>query len=216
MDNFPQTFFVGGMVRDLLLHRRIVDIDIATEAGPEQVIKTLADGNVKFDSRHKQFGIIVAKKKHYNIEVASFRKDVYTNNRYPKITFANDPKTDSQRRDFTVNALYLSPKTGKILDFHSGLTDLKKRQIKFIGQAQKRIKQDPLRVVRALRFCLDLNLVLNAAARQAITKHFFEIKKLTASRLESEIAKVKTEKNKKIILKTINRPKLLDKYFLIV
>lgn len=209
VDNFPQTFFVGGMVRDLLLNKKIIDIDIATKARPEEVMKILADGDIKFNSSHKQFGVIIAKNGRNNIEITTFRKDTYKGSRYPKITFANDPKTDSQRRDFTINALYLSPKSNTILDFHKGLKDIGGRQIKFIGQPSKRIKEDPLRIIRALRFALQLNFKIETKTFYAIKNNFNLINTLTESKKNFEIKKLKSKKQKNHLLNFLRGKKLL-------
>lgn len=154
VDNFPQSFYVGGMVRDILLSKRVTDIDIATEAKPQSVVELLSADGISADVRYKNFGVIIAKQGSLKVEIATFRKDLPSQSRYPKIAFATSPKTDSQRRDFTINALYLSQKMSKVLDFYNGIADVKARRLKFIGNPQKRIKEDPLRIVRALRFSL--------------------------------------------------------------
>jgi tRNA nucleotidyltransferase (CCA-adding enzyme) len=210
VDNFPQTFYVGGMVRDLLLHREITDIDIATQAKPDDIIKTLSKAGITADTGHKQFGVIIAKNINCSVEIATFRKDIYGNSRYPKITFVKTPKQDSQRRDFTINALYLSPKLGTILDFYMGLKDLKLKRLKFIGNPQKRIMEDPLRIVRALRFAKTLDLKLELPTGKAIENNFSLIKTLTKSRIESELKKIKNIGQKKIAAAAINRQTLLD------
>lgn len=211
VDNFPQTFYVGGMVRDLLLLRRITDVDITTKATPDEVIKILTNAGICVETKHRQFGVVVAKKLNYLVEIATFRKDSYNKNRYPKITFAATPKQDSRRRDFTVNALYLSPKAGKILDFHRGLKDLKLKDLKFIGNPEKRIHEDPLRIIRAMRFAKILNFKLNIEAEKAIKNNSYLIQTLTNSRIKNEIKKIKKQNHKKFILKELGKQKMLDK-----
>lgn len=213
VENFPQTFFVGGMVRDLLLNRKIVDVDIATVATPEDVIKILKHRHIQYNDSFKNYGVIIAKQGNKKIEIVTFRKEVYAKNRYPKVTYAQTAKVDSSRRDFTVNALYLQAKTGGILDFYNSIRDLNNRSLKFIGTPSKRIQEDPLRVIRALRFALDLNFTIENKSKLAIKKYFFEVKKLTSPRIVNELKKVLSEKNKKIIQEVINNPQVLDKYF---
>lgn len=208
VDNFPQTFYVGGMVRDLLLKIPVMDIDIATSAGPDEIIKMLGEAGVSFDISHKQFGIVIAKNKHQRVEIATLRKDSYSSSRYPKITFVKTAKQDSQRRDFSINALYLKPYSGKILDFHKGSKDFKDKQIKFIGNPDTKILQDPLRIIRALRFSQALNFKIENQAKKAINKNFNLIKFLTKSRIKNELDKIKYPKHKKIILKIISKQKI--------
>ena len=204
VDNFPQTFYVGGMVRDLLLGKSVTDIDIATSATPDDVIKILRQNKINYNSTYKNFGVIVAKSSNLSVEIATFRKDSYTKSRYPKVAFVNSPKQDSQRRDFTINALYLSPKSNSILDFHSGLRDLKIRSLKFIGNPSTRIKQDPLRIIRVLRFAAALNLNLDAATESALQKNKKLISTLTQTKISNELSKVKKFSDKKSIINFLN------------
>lgn len=204
VDNFPQTFYVGGMVRDLILSKKVTDIDIATEAKPEQVIKLLKNSKINFISRHEKFGAITALGDGVKAEITTFRKDLASTNRYPKIEFIKSPKTDSQRRDFTVNSLYFSQKTGELLDFQNGLLDLKQKHIRFVGQPEKRIKEDPLRIIRALRFCLALHFKLEHKTDLAIEKNLQLINELTKTKIENEINKIK-DLGKRKILETVVR-----------
>jgi tRNA nucleotidyltransferase (CCA-adding enzyme) len=199
VDNFPQTYFVGGTVRDLLLRKTTTDIDLATAAKPDEVMQLLDQHKINFDLRHKQFGIIVAFNKSSSVEIATFRKESYSHSRYPKIEFAKDAKADSQRRDFTINSLYLSLKRQKILDFHHSLRDLKLKTIRFVGNPHKSVKQDPLRIVRALRFALSLNFSIEKTSLLAIKKHFKLLSTLSKSRLSTEVSKIKNPRQKKIM-----------------
>ena len=213
VENFPQTFFVGGMVRDFLLKRKVTDIDIATHANPDNVIKILSDANINIAADNKKFGSITARQGNMAIEITTFRKDLKSSGRYPKVSFIGNPKTDSQRRDFTINSIYLRLKNNQIFDFQKGLKDIHLRQIKFIGNPAKRIGEDPLRIIRALRFALVLNFKLEKKTKQAIKNNFAAIKFLTKTKIQKEIGKVSKEKNKKTLQKVINSPKMLDKYF---
>jgi len=213
VENFPQTFFVGGTVRDRLLFKKAEDIDIATSATPDKIIKKFQGKRISFDDSGKSFGNIIAKKDGLTAEITTFRTDQYTGSRYPKVSFVKTPKQDSHRRDFTINSLYLSFKTGKILDFHRGLADLRQKRIRFIGKPEKRIREDPLRIIRALRFSLDLKFQLDPKTKTAIKKCFFLTNTLTKSRLTKELSKIKSDDGKRILLQISNNPKLLDKYF---
>jgi tRNA nucleotidyltransferase/poly(A) polymerase len=208
VENFPQTFYVGGMVRDTLLHLKVADIDIATQATPLEVSNLLAEKNISHDNLFHRFGVVAAKKDSYKIEVATFRKDLAGESRYPKINFVKTAKQDSNRRDFTINALYLSPKDGKILDFHNGLEDLKLKKIRFIGNPEKRIKEDPLRIIRALRFKQTHNFKLETNTKTAIKNNFFLVKTLTKSKINKELNKIVSAKQRKVVSESIDKLKL--------
>ncbi len=204
VENFCRTYFVGGAVRDMLLHRKIYDIDIATSAKPGQIEKILREKNIRCDARNSRYGVIVAKRSAGTVEITTFRQDLPSANRYPEVRLLNSPKPDSQRRDFTINALYYEIKTGKIYDFQDGLRDLEKRQLRFIGDPAQRIAQDPLRIIRALRFRVQLNFSLHRETEAAIKKYSFLIKKLSTTRIETEILKLRSEKQRKILRRIIN------------
>jgi tRNA nucleotidyltransferase/poly(A) polymerase len=203
VENFPQTFYVGGMVRDLLLQKPVTDIDIATEAKPDDVELLLSESGIDYDTANKKFGIVVAKNHSCKIEVATFRKDLPGKSRYPKIRFVKSAKQDSLRRDFTINALYLRQKDGKIFDFHRGLRDLRLKNLRFIGKPEKRIKEDPLRMIRALRFTKTLNFVLDDKTEKAIQNNLSLINTLTVSKIKKDLDKIKNPAHKKFILKAI-------------
>ncbi len=213
VENFPKTFLVGGTVRDILLKRPVKDIDIATSARPEQAAEILKNHFIDFNLGFKNLGIVVAKKDSFTATVATLRKEQYSDSRYPKIVFVNDPKTDSQRRDFTINALYLSAKTGKILDFYTGIKDLKTKKIRFVGEPLKKISQDPLRIIRALRFALELGFKIEKQSFLAIKKSFAAVNQLSKSRLETEVLKLKNLKKQNLLRGALQAEKNLDKYF---
>lgn len=213
VENFGHTYFVGGTVRDLLLRKKTSDLDIATEATPQKIAETLKKYCINFNTDFQNMGVIIAGNKQFSASIASFRKDLQSKNRYPKIQFVKTAKEDAKRRDLTINALYLSPKNAKILDFYSGLKDLKNKKIKFIGKPATRIKEDPLRIIRALRFCLQLNFKLEKNSKIAVKQNLKLINTLTKNKISSEINKLQQETHKKIILSAIVNKKILDKYF---
>lgn len=213
VENFHRTYFVGGTVRDFLLGKKIRDIDIATSATPIEAVETLKKYFFDYNLGYQSMGVIIATDNSHTATVTTLRKDLQSTSRYPKIQFVKTAKDDAQRRDFTINSLYLSVKTGKILDFCNGLKDLKNKKIKFIGQTEKRIKQDPLRIIRALRFALQLGFKLDLLAKNAIKKHFYLVKQLTKSKTEKELGKLQTLSHQKIVGGILDNPKLLDKYF---
>ena len=213
MENFPETYFVGGTVRDILLKRKVEDIDIATSAKPEAVAEIFKNHFIDFNLGYKNLGVILALKENLIAAVATFRTEKYTGSRYPKITYIKEVKKDSERRDFTINSLYLSLKSNKILDFYEGVEDLKKKRIKFIGEAKEKINEDPLRIVRALRFALELNFKIENQSFLAIKNKLSQTKLITKSRLHFELEKIQNLENKKKLLLSLQDEKNLDKFF---
>ena len=205
---YKQTYFVGGAVLNALLHKKIIDVDIATSAKPQQIISLLEKNKIKFSSAHKNFGVIIAISGEQKIEITTFRKDSYSDSRYPTITFANTPKTDSNRRDFTINALYYRAgrkgEKGTILDFHDGLKDIKNNTLRFIGKPEKRIQEDPLRIVRAHRFALQYNLKFDSSTLKAVQQNKNLLQKISKTRIEKEISQITSQKIKKLLQKVIH------------
>ena len=147
-------YIVGGTSRDLLLERPFTDLDFVTDATPEEEKAFLPEANYVF----AKYGSIRLKKDGLEVDITTLRKESdYLDYRHPgKIVFVRDLETDSLRRDFTINAIYLD-KDYQIFDFHHGKGDLEKRVIRFIGDPEKRIQEDPLRICRAERFARLLN-----------------------------------------------------------
>ena len=199
VENFSQTFFVGGMIRDLLLHKPVTDIDIATEVTPDTIIALLEQHSITLDDANKQFGITVAKNNDTEIEIATLRTDTYTGSRYPKVTFTTDVQQDSTRRDFTINSLYFKAKTGEILDFHNGVMDIENKVLRFIGDTLKRIEEDPLRIVRAYRFHFTLQFAFAPDTEIILQHNLHLLKNISAQRIETELQKCNNEVKNKIV-----------------
>ncbi|MFA5990792.1 MAG: hypothetical protein WC794_00920 [Candidatus Doudnabacteria bacterium] len=213
VENFSQTFFVGGMVRDLLLGKKIVDIDIATQAKPDEIVKLLRLANILVDEKFKNFGVIIARQGNFQVEITTLRKDLKSASRYTKVVFVNDPKLDSQRRDFTINSLYLSGVTGQILDFHEGIKDLTNKTLRFIGNPKNRITEDPLRILRGLRFSLILGFKIEKKSLSAINKYFNLLKIISKTKMDTELNKIPEKKLKLLLLNVLTAKKILDKQF---
>lgn len=212
VENFKQTFFVGGTVRDMLLKKEVKDIDIATSAKPEQVAEILKSHFIEFDLGFRNLGVVVAREGGLSASIATFRKETYGYSRYPKINLTTSLKEDSKRRDFTINSLYLSPYPYKIHDFYQGKKDLRKKYIRFVGDPDKKIQEDPLRIIRALRFKVVLNFKIEKKSALSIRKNFHLVKTLTASRIRTEIEKIKSLSKRKLLLGILEDKKLLDNY----
>jgi len=161
-------YLAGGCVRDALLNRVPKDFDIATSAKPEEIVKLFPNSN----KQGKAFGVVVVPCEKGNIEVATFRKDgPYKDGRRPEyVEFLSD-KEDAFRRDFTINALFYDLKTNKIIDYVDGIEDLKNQVIRTVGNPEDRFKEDYLRVLRALRFSIQLNFTLDPNTEKILFKY---------------------------------------------
>jgi tRNA nucleotidyltransferase (CCA-adding enzyme) len=190
-------YWVGGAVRDMLLDKENFDIDLATSATPPQVKNLLKKKGFKIYEVGEKFGTIGAVTKHGEIEITTFRTEsAYSDKRHPdKVKFAGTAAEDSGRRDFTINALYYDPIAKKILDYHKGQQDLEEKQIRFIGSAEKRIKEDPLRLLRAVRFAANLDFKIAAKDLAAIKKNVKLISKISAERIKNELDKIFSDHN---------------------
>jgi poly(A) polymerase len=181
-------YLVGGGVRDLMLARRPKDFDVATSAHPQQVRDLFRNSRLigrRFRLVHVFFGP-------HNIEVATFRRqaEAVLDDSDPMIRHDNTFGTaeeDAFRRDFTVNALFYDPRTFHVVDYISGVADLKARLIRTIGDPELRVREDPVRMIRAVRFAAKLGFEIEEATRAAIERHHAEILKASRPRMIEEI-----------------------------
>lgn len=213
VDNSQATYLVGGTVRDIILKRGIHDIDIATALKPEKVAAILKQSSIQVIDTHKQFGTIIAQQNNITAEITTLRRETYSGSRFPKVKFVNDAKVDSTRRDFTINSLYLQPKTGRVYDFYNGLRDIKSKLIRFVGNPKTKIIEDPLRIIRSLRFALTLGFTLDKSSLQALKNNLVQVQRLSKNKIASEIMKLKSSVKQKIIWNCLHDGKNLDKYF---
>ena len=185
------TYIVGGAVRDTFLGIENYDVDIATAANPSIIKKALAR-KFKIYTAGEKFGTIGLVTKKGNIEITTFRKEgVYKDFRRPnRVSFTSSAEADSKRRDFTINAMYYDPQSKDLLDWHNGLSDLKKKEIRFVGSAEKRIKEDPLRMLRAVRFATKLGFKINKKDFAVIQKHSKLIHKTSKQRIKEELDRI--------------------------
>lgn len=194
-------YAVGGTVRDFILKKDLTDFDFATDASPNETKSILE----KYDDTFSQYGVIIYRYENKKLEITSFRKEnLYLDSRHPqKIEFVKDMQIDYKRRDFTINALYMND-TGKIYDFCDGLNDLHNKIIRVIGDIDTRMKEDPLRILRALRFMMTLDFTLDKNLEKYIYEHTYLLNKLNVDKIKQEIRKMKKideEKTKAILEK---------------
>jgi len=182
-----QAFFVGGCVRDLLLDRPIGDIDIATSASPEKV-QQIFNKVIPVGIEH---GTVIVRHDHLSFEVTTFRVDgKYTDQRHPdEVEFINTIDKDLERRDFTINALAMD-KEGEIIDLFDGKKDLQREIIRTVGDGYKRFSEDPLRIIRALRFSGQLGFSISQNTLQNMKQVKAQIENLSIERITNEFTKL--------------------------
>lgn len=181
---------VGGCVRDSILQREIHDIDLATNLLPGQAIKALKLCNIKTIPTGLKHGTITAILNQRSFEITTLRHDVKCDGRHAKVEFTNNWQADASRRDFTFNALY-ADKHGHIYDYFGGTQDLKAQRLNFIGNAEDRIKEDYLRILRAFRFHAKICVGdLSDEILSVCKKHSHMIQNLSGERIRDEILKL--------------------------
>ncbi len=146
--------FVGGFVRCYLtgMPTDNADLDLCTPALPATVEAACQQAGLTVDTKGKAFGVLKIQDGENSAEMATLRRDIQPDGRHTQVEFITDWQTDSWRRDFTFNAIYLGL-DGTVLDFHDGQADLAAKHVRFIGQPQQRVREDQLRFWRYLRFC---------------------------------------------------------------
>lgn len=182
-----EAYFVGGCVRDFLLGKDFSDIDITTNALPEQV-KNIFRKSIDTGIQHGTVTILVNGESY---EVTTFRKeDEYVNHRAPdKVEFVSDLKEDLDRRDFTINAMALDYK-GKLFDFHNGKADLNNKIIKTVNDPNERFFEDALRMLRAFRFSSKLGFDIDSNTLMAIKNNAKLITYVSIERIVNEFRKL--------------------------
>ncbi|OGB74206.1 hypothetical protein A2V68_00315 [candidate division Kazan bacterium RBG_13_50_9] len=193
-----KAYLVGNQVRAILAGRSYdpKDIDIATSALPEAVAGILRRHSILPAQLDATFGVVTFELQGNSYEITTFRSDVYDpqfdhiKRKPSRIEFTDDLTTDALRRDFTINAIYLNPVSGHYLDPLSGRADLKNKTLRFIGDPEIRIKEDPLRVLRAIRFKHSLGLHYAPATRVALGKLGRLVHKLSNAILKKEFQKI--------------------------
>ncbi|MEO1251669.1 MAG: CCA tRNA nucleotidyltransferase [Pseudomonadota bacterium] len=178
--------FVGGCVRDSLLGETPKDFDIATTLLPDAVMRAAAAANLKTVPTGIEHGTVTVIVDHQGVEVTTLRADVSTDGRRASVAFTEDWAVDAGRRDFTVNAIYVSP-DGAILDPVGGLGDIKAARIRFIGLAQERIREDYLRILRFFRFSARFSENLDQDGLSACVACRSGVKSLSAERIGAEM-----------------------------
>ncbi len=184
--------YVGGCVRKILNNEKVDDVDLATNIEPFKVKKALADHKINFHETGLEHGTITAIIEKEKFEITSLRRDIKTDGRHAKIEFTDNWVKDAERRDFTINAIY-SDINGNLFDPFDGKKDLENGIVKFVGNTEKRIKEDYLRILRYFRFFSIYSKREHLTdVKTIIKKNIAGIKKLSSERLIDEFKKIYT------------------------
>lgn len=181
-----RAWLAGGCVRDMLLNRTPRDWDVVTNASMER-LKEIFPNSLDVGAA---FGVLKmpAKAADTQVDIAIFRKEgAYSDRRHPDKVEPGDEKTDSERRDFTVNALYFDPDKAEIVDFVGGHKDLDGKVLRAVGAPEKRFNEDALRILRAARFNAQLGFKLEKGTAAALKKCASNLKEISRERIRDEV-----------------------------
>ena len=182
--------YVGGCIRKIINKEKVDDIDLATNLEPKEVCEILKKNNISYYESGVDHGTITAVEGKYKFEITTLRKDVSTDGRHAKVSFSKDWKEDASRRDFTINSIY-SDGNGNLFDPYNGKKDLENGVVNFIGKADKRIKEDYLRILRYLRFFLNYSKQAhNLEIIKTLKMNIGGISRLSKERLLDELKKI--------------------------
>ena len=205
-----QSLWAGGCVRDQLLGLKPKDYDVATDATPDQVRelfgyrKTLAIGAA--------FGVIsvMGPKSAGHVEVATFRRDAsYSDGRHPDSVAFSTPEEDAQRRDFTINGLFLDPLENRVIDYVGGQEDLSRRVVRAIGDPHQRFGEDKLRMLRAVRFTATFGFDLDPVTLEAIRSQADDLVIVSAERIAAEMRRMLSHPSRAVAVDLLDRASLL-------
>jgi len=189
-----QLYIVGGTVRDVLLHRaQSNDADLATDAKPDEIKQIVAPTHPSaIVLVGERFGTVRLHYANDIIEITTFRNEVYNpESRKPEVCFGTELEEDLLRRDFTINAMALHPLTGEIYDPFGGRQDLEAHILRAVGnEPDKRFDEDPLRLLRAVRFAAQLDFTIEPETRRSIIRQASKLQKISKERIRDEMNKL--------------------------
>ncbi len=193
-----QLYLVGGSVRDQLLGRADRDLDFATDARPEEVRERVTPWADSVWLVGEKFGTVGLMRDGVKAEITTFRSDRYDLvSRKPEVEFGDDIYPDLSRRDFTINAMARALPTGELLDPFGGQEDLRERLVRFVGDPATRIREDPLRLLRAVRFSAQLDFELDPHTAAGIAEGAAEIRRISWERIRDELDGILTSDHPK-------------------
>lgn len=204
-DNGFEAYLVGGYVRDYLLGIKTRDVDICTNALPKDLHKMFS-GNTN-SNNYGGFNLNI---KGFNIDITTYRKELCYDKRKPtEIVYIDSLEEDIKRRDFTINSICMN-KSEKIIDLVNGIDDLNNRVIKMLGNIDERLEEDPLRILRTIRFSCILNFDIDEKLYNSISKNYHLVKTLSKTRIKQELNKILLNKNYLKGLKLLKELKILE------
>ncbi len=188
-------YFAGGCVRDRLMGHDPTDYDIATDARPPQIKKLFGQAQ----SVGESFGVMLVRSKGHTIQVATFRTDgEYRDGRHPEGVEFSDAEHDAQRRDFTINGLFEDPLTNQVIDYTGGQADLEARMIRAIGEPAARLREDRLRMLRAVRFAARFGFAIEPDTAVAIQAQAHDLAGVSRERIGQEIKRMLSDPNRAV------------------
>ena len=202
-----QAYIVGGYPRDLYLKRSSGDVDICTDAKPRDIMQIFPE----VITTNVEYGTVVVMYEKVRFEITTFRKDnKYSNFRKPiDVEYVTTLEEDLKRRDFTINTLCID-KNGNVVDLLNAKSDLDNKIIRMVGNPKLRLKEDVLRILRAIRFATVLDFELEPVLKAYIKKYGYLLKKLSKDRKKSELDIIFASKNKEYGIKLLVELKLAD------
>lgn len=215
IENGYECYAVGGVVRDLILYKRVPqssDWDFATSATPDEVMKVFKSKKFKVIPTGIKHGTITVlyKDKEYQITTYRIDKD-YSDFRHPsEVIFTRNIKEDLSRRDFTINAMALNLITGEFIDEFGGLQDLNDRLIRCVGDPDTRFNEDALRMLRACRFSAKLDFSIEVNTLNAISRNAHNITKISSERIRDEIIKMMLARRPSVGIEYMRKSNLLQ------
>lgn len=202
--NGYEAYIVGGYVRDHLLGKTSCDIDICTNALPKNLMEIFGF------NQSNGYGGFNFKLKKYSIDITTYRKEIKYDNRRPvEVEYISNLLDDIKRRDFTINALCMD-KNGVIIDLIDGKKDIKNKLIKIIGNPDEKFIEDPLRMLRAIRFACLLNFDIEEETLNSIIRNAKYVETLSGDRIKEELSKILSSQNYKKGLNLLNSTKISD------
>lgn len=180
---------VGGAVRDLVAGLPFKDIDLATDYRPEDVIDLFEEAGLDVIPTGLKHGTVTVVVEGEPFEITTLRADLSTDGRHAEVAFVNDFRVDAERRDFTINAMS-ADRSGKVYDYFGGIEDLNSGRVRFVGDAEQRVQEDYLRILRYFRFRGRFGVSDDQQSLMAIKQHATGLEKISVERIWREISQI--------------------------
>lgn len=208
---FKDIYLIGGSVRDYLLKQPINDYDFATKYTPEEIMNILIKQKIKYYTIGKAFGTIQFELQNKKIEITTYRKNEnYTkNNRKPTVDWGETIYEDLARRDFTINTIAMDWRA-ELIDPYGGINDLKNKSLKTPIDPDKSFSDDPLRILRAIRFATKFRFLIEKTTSNSILNNSFKLSFISRERIQEELLKILSLDNPKLGMKLMLKFKIFN------